>query len=389
MKRPSLLVLSLIGSTLAVAGCADPRPLASGNPPDTLGLMAMAVAGEPAQARGQKVEKPADKTAPNPLDLEKDLPPGVQAEHIVRIRATVNSEPIMDDELRTACYQLLLSANTEAERMQIVKDKLNEMIDREVVLQDAFSKLGGKQAKGGGGKFLDQLKDAASKAFEKEWLRKMMIGNHINNEEEFKKYLRANNMPLEVIRRRWERDFIAMEYLRYNVEKSITKIGHLQMVEYYDKHPDEFKVDDAVQWQDLFISETKHPNREAAKQFAEALANRIRKGEDFAKLAQTHDNGDGKFRPNSAGIGAKRGEIKPPEAEGPLFEMKDGEVRLVEFESGFHVVRLVSRQQSGTKPFNEEVQKQIREKLRREVFTRESKRFVNDLKRKAVIEIAR
>ena len=60
----------------------------------------------------------------------------------------------------------------------------------------------------------------------------------------------------------------------------------------------------------------------------------------------------------------------------------------MELETGFHVVRLVKRQHAGRMPFDEKVQKQIRDKLRNQVFQREMKRLVDSLKRTAVIEIA-
>ena len=57
-------------------------------------------------------------------------------------------------------------------------------------------------------------------------------------------------------------------------------------------------------------------------------------------------------------------------------------------ETGFHIVKLLDRTYQGRKPFNEAVQKEIREKLRQQVFMQEMKRIVNDLKRRAVIEVA-
>ena len=40
---------------------------------------------------------------------------------------------------------------------------------------------------------------------------------------------------------------------------------HPECLAYFLKHPDEFKVDDNVVWQDLFIASAKHSSREAAQ----------------------------------------------------------------------------------------------------------------------------
>ena len=124
--------------------------------------------------------------------------------------------------------------------------------------------------------------------------------------------------------------------------------------------------------------------RAEAHHFAEQLADRARAGEDFAKLAAKYDNGDSSFR-NGDGLGSKRGEIKPSEAENVLFQMKDGDTAVVELEKGFHVVRLVKRDYAGQTPFDEKTQKQIKNKLTNQIGQIEIKRIVNRLKRDAVI----
>jgi peptidyl-prolyl cis-trans isomerase SurA len=301
-----------------------------------------------------------------------------------RIAATVNGEAILDEEVNAAAYQYLPGARSDAERNEILKQQLNQIIDREVVLQDAFEKL-----KDHGQKFITQLEKAARQSFEHEWMQKIMKANGYTDEKLFRKFLRDNHMPLDLIRRQWERNFIAMEYMRHRTEPAMTKIGHLQIMEYYNAHADEFKVDDSLTWQDLFISNYGYPSKEEARQFAEVLAGRIRKGEDFTKLAREFDRGVASLHENAEGVGHKRGEINPSEVEKILFQLKEGQVGpIVEIHTGYHIVRVVKREYAGRMPFDEKVQKLIRDKLKNEVFVREMKRIVADLKRRAEIIIA-
>src|SRR5262249_34395134 len=133
----------------------------------------------------------------------------------------------------------------------------------------------------------------------------------------------------------------------------------------------------------------KHGGQEGARKFAALLADRVKKGEDFVKLAKEFDNGVSSYQDNAEGKGSKRGEIDPPEAEPVLFALRDGEVGPpVEIERGSHVARLREHRRAGRLPFDQKVQKQIRDKLRGEAFQREMKRIVNELKRTAVIEVA-
>jgi hypothetical protein len=370
---------ALLALVVGPSGCqAASRPSLAGLTPDYASLMSLPGCQSPSQARGQK-----PTPLPSFLELGADAP-GNKESRTARIRAVVNGDPILDEEVQAAALQHLIGVSDESQRARILNEKLNEIIDRELLLQDAIARLG-KRAD----RFLEDLTRIAEKEFERQWLYRLMHANKQTDPELFKAMIRAQGLPYEQIRRQWIRNFIAMEYLRSRIEPSITRIGHLQTVEYYEQHPEEFRVEDSVVWQDLFISAANHPTPQAARQFAESLAERARKGEDFVKLAKQFDNGDSSLRENCTGIGTKRGEIQPPEAEPVLFRLKPGEVGpVIEIGSGYHVIRLVERTYAGQRPFDDKVQKAIREKLRGKVFQLEMKRILNDLKQRAIIEVA-
>ncbi len=326
-----------------------------------------------------------------PFKPPESLPQAAPADLVVgqpaaRVGATVNNQVILNEEVLAAAYPGLMAARElpEPERTQrraeIWNQALTQLIEREVVLQDAFAKL-----EKVGKKNIDKLKEEASDQFEKTMLRNWMKAGNFKTEDDLREYLQKQGVSLEMQRRLWERNFMALEYLRSNVHPFIEEIGPRQIFEYYDKHPEDFHRPDSVQWQDLFVLVSeKHPTPADARRFAEELAERARNGEDFAKLAEQYDNGDSAFR-HGAGIGAKRGEIRPPEIENVLFQLKDGETAVVELERGFHVVRVVHREYEGPTPLDEKTQKQIKEKLTNEIAQTEMKRVVNKLKSKAII----
>jgi parvulin-like peptidyl-prolyl isomerase len=384
MGRSRWQRLAGLAAGLVVAGCgATPeRPLLYGGPAQFSFPGPAAVADSLARA-----QKPEPGGPVRQVSTAGAGRPALQfrGEEAARIAAVVNGEAVLMEEVEIAAAQALASARTEAARAEVLKTSLNEVIDREVVLQDAFARLG----KGPGAKFLDKLKEVARQEFEHQWMQPFMRASHIGSEEELKSFMRAHDTDFGAFRRQWERRFLFREYMRQRVEPSLNRVGHEQIVEYYEKHPEEFKVEDKVEWQDLFIAAAQHPTREDARKLAAVLAERVRRGEDFARLANEFDNGDAKFR-GAEGQGGKRGEIRPSEAEAVLWQMHDGEVGpLIELPTGFHVIRLVKRTHAGTLPFNDhQVQKQIRDKLRGEAMEREMKRIIGDLRRKSVIEIA-
>src|SRR5262249_44392301 len=154
-------------------------------------------------------------------------------------------------------------------------------------------------------------------------------------------------LSLDSLKKQFERQFIYQEYLRFRAGPALERIGHEQLLDYYNGHAEEFQTVDSVDWQDLFVAVNRHPGPHAARQYAEGLPQRAVRGDDFVKLVQEFDNGDASYR-NGEGFGHKRGEIKPAEAEPILFALKDGDVGpLVELTNGFHVVRLVKREHAG------------------------------------------
>jgi peptidyl-prolyl cis-trans isomerase SurA len=309
-------------------------------------------------------------------------PGGQQA---VRIVAIVNDVPILDEDVRAAGYQALLQANSREAQQKVLRKTLEQLIDREVVLQDAFIRL----RRNGTDQFINQLKAAAHKAFNDQVVKRMLQRNKMSSEEELRQYLARHGMVLPLIRRHWERNFMMRQYLINRIGPHLQSVGHAEIQQYYDSHAAEFRVEDRVEWQDIFLAHANHGgNPEATRRFATVLIQRIRNGESFESLAtQDFNAGDSALR-KGKGIGHKRGEISPPEVEKVVFSLKEGEVGPpIELPTGFHLVRVVKRQYAGVRPFDEKVQVEIRAKLRQQIYERELKYLVEELKAQTIIEI--
>jgi len=365
--------VTVAGLVLAVVGCGSDRSLlAAGTEPGTN------VSGPASTSR---LQKPEPVEAPQPSPTEGEV--------AVKVRAHVNGLPILDDELRQACYPQLMAIASlpEPERStrqtQIMRAELEKIIERELILDDALARLGKRQ------QAMDKLREAAGKEFDKLVKsykeRARAQGLDVDTDEKFEALLAQQSMNIDGLRRQSERSFMAMEYMRHRIYPSIEKMGHKELRQYYDEHPGEFQAIDRVKWQDIFIAAAKHPSRSAAKAHAEQIAARVRAGEDFATLAKQY--GDG-ISNSGEGYGQRRGEIMPREVEPILFRMREGEVGpVVEQETGYHVIKVVEREYAGQQPFDEKVQSEIKRKLQGVIADREYKRLVNELRRKASVQI--
>jgi parvulin-like peptidyl-prolyl isomerase len=365
----------LVGAAAVIVGTAAPGCES--------GPLLRAAAPEGPAVRLQKAE---GEGLPPPPGGDLPAAPG---EVIAAIRATVNGVPILDSEIREAAigplealYRLPESERAREEQ-KVMDNVLDALIERELLVQDALSKIkrsGKKDA-------LDEVKKAADKEFQR-WLRTAKAS--FKSDEEFKRFLLSRRTSLEGQKRMRERNFIAEEYLRSVVMHIVDRAtGHQELLEYYKKHPEEFTRVDNVQWQDIFVlaSNPRYGgDREAARRAAQGLADRARAGEDFVKLCQEYDDGTASAK-SAAGDGSRRGEIRPAEAEAVLFQMSDGQVGpVLELRDGFHVIRLVKREHAGLMPFDEKVQTTVKDKLRNEVYLRERKRFLDELWKDAQVQ---
>jgi parvulin-like peptidyl-prolyl isomerase len=374
----------LVTAALALfsfAGCESERSALSAADPPT----------RPAEASVSRLQKPDAQGASvrqTTFEAVKESFPGVSNGKVtVQIRAHVNGVAILDDEIRNACYPALIPTlnlpepDRTIQQNEIFRRELQQIIDRELLLQDAFARLSKT-----GTQYLDKLKAAASKEFDKV-VRGLKTRSGCKTDEELKEFLRSQGQSLEGIRRQVERNFMAREYVRSRIFPTVDRIGRQQIIEYFQDHAGEFQVEDSVEWQDIFIDASKYSNRNEARRLAEQLTERARAGQDFLQLAK-FDNGSSSYQ-NAEGLGHRHGEINPPEAEPILFQLHDGEVGpLVEMPTGYHIIRLVKRQYAGQLALDEKTQSEVRRKLQGQVADREAKKLIDELRSKATIEIA-
>jgi len=312
-------------------------------------------------------------------DAKPDSMPA-QGETQVRIVATIGTTPIYDREVREAVYQhselfRLPPFERKAKEKEMYKQELRKLVERELILDELFAMLKDKKQASA----LKGLKDSAAKEADNR-MREIQKTYKIPNEEVLKEFLQAQGLTMAGMRRHFERGFMMQVFLSERLKARVNSIGLYEIRDYYDEHPEEFQTVDSVKWQNLFVRIDRFQSREQAKKYAEDLMNRAR-GEEFAKLIE-FDQGDSKSR-DGFGFGEAKGKINPPELETTILAMKPGEVTMVDFGSGFHIVRIAERNYAGRRPYNDKVQDDIRKKLSGLISEREYYRIVDTLWRKS------
>ena len=360
----------------------------------------------PRLARPQSPDSPAGITLKRPVGTSSEpgpppaiaLPPGVsppvdfnpgvmqtnltiKGTVRVSVRAWVNNRPIFDDEVMQVAgpeFRRLngVSESQRSEEMtKIINGALDQIIEQELLYQDAVRKLEKNNPRG-----LEKLREAVDQEFEKslERMRKAEVSEKQIREIE------------PTARRMMERNLVSTEYARTRIMPWVnSQIGLREIRDYYESHKNEFVTVNRIEWQDIFIPVSpERPTVQDVKTFAEELVNKCRTAEDFNRM-MVYNEGDSKLR-GGAGLGQREGEIRPLELEPILFDLREGEIGpVVPFATGVHIVRIAKREYKRQLPLDEKTQKLVRKKLESQLMEREYKRIVRELRDRAVVRIER
>lgn len=184
-------------------------------------------------------------------------------------------------------------------------------------------------------------------------------------------------------------DFMTREYLTRVVVASVT-VPEDDLKKYYKENESKFLIPEQVKIRHIFVEapkDMKEEEKRKALQKIEALQQRLKKGEDFAKVAQ-----DASEDAESAKRGGELGTISPggtsaEEFEKAAFALKAGEVSdVVTTPYGYHIIKVDERKEKRTATL-EEARDYILKKLQNEYETKKMQEFVEQVSREAGVEV--
>ncbi len=204
------------------------------------------------------------------------------------------------------------------------------------------------------------------------------------SEEEFYNTIQTQGLTIQSLKNRY-RDQILM---RKAVEKEVrTKVDVLpnEITEYYQSHKEEFKQNKKVKVKNILLRAKDEIEFELARVQAEQIIERLKKGEDFEKLAEEYSQGPGASSGGDMGYIEKGQMIKELDEE--VFSLNIGEIsRPIKTDLGYHICKVEDIKYGGVLSL-EEAYGQIYEKLFRMKFQQALKEWLEDLKKKAYISI--
>jgi peptidyl-prolyl cis-trans isomerase C len=327
-------------------------------------------AGSPAGLAAATLQAGAPATPGQATPQPETAAPAVAAQ-LPDIVARVNGQAINKAELEAAVAQVEARAGRPIpaeQRDSIVRGVLNQLIAYRLLVQETVArKIVVSDAD------LDQQIAAIRKQFP--------------SEEVFQQALDRRKMTMERLRTD-TRDSLKIDKMVAAEAAAKGEITSQQVADFYAANPEEFQQKERARASHILIRYP--PNNPTAKEQARAHAAgvlaELKAGKDFATLAKEHSQD-----PVSAAKGGdlgyfERGQLVAPFEEAafslPLAQLSE----LVETPFGYHIVRVVERQQARTVPL-EEARGAIERFLRGEQRQRETQALIESLKAKGKIDI--
>lgn len=150
--------------------------------------------------------------------------------------------------------------------------------------------------------------------------------------------------------------FLGQEYLRKTAAAS-GEVPEAELKKYYREHEKEFVIPERLKVRHIYFAAAKDAAADAkakARAKAEGVAEQLKKGGDFAKLAAEHSEDS-----DTAAAGGDLGYLSPgktnsEEFEKAAFALKGGEISpVVETPFGYHIIKVDERQDQRTATFEE------------------------------------
>ncbi len=287
--------------------------------------------------------------------------------------AKVNDTVITHRELDEAVVTLLPQAsyhrNVTPEKIIELEKKALENLIREELFYRAAMKKGYKVGKADISKRLAEI------------IKRYPSKNAFN--EALKKY----GLKEGDVRKKIEHIMLAQVLVNEEVYKK-SEIQEKELIDYYQKNQDKFQKPEAARLFHILIKvppAASKEEKEKLKKKAEDLLQRLKKGEDFQKLAW--DNSDDPSRVKGGDLGVvHRGRLEP-DVENPAFALKKGELSgIVTSIYGHHILKAVEKLPPQQLKY-EEVKDKLKKELEEKAIDKRLADLIKSLKENARIEI--
>lgn len=289
-----------------------------------------------------------------------------------KVLAVVNDELITQselDEILKPIYQQYKSMYSGDELLlrldEARRNILTQMINDKLILSDARKK-GIKINE-------DEIKEKIDG-----------LKSKFKSEADFQNAIIEQGVTSSQLQKRFEEELLKEEYVSNEIWSKIV-VTPTEINAYYNANIDKFKKEPQVHLLNILIRIKKGEDKEAAKVRADAVLERLKKGENFSELAKLYSEGaDAESGGDIGYVG--QGKLKK-EFDEPIFKLKPGEfTSIIESGTGYHIFMVADKKETETLS-PEEASDSIKEIIYRHKAKARFDDLIEQLKKNAYISI--
>lgn len=302
-----------------------------------------------------------------------------------RVLAIVAGQPILAGEQLVMINEIIQTQAADAppfvhEKMmeQGMRELLPRSIERKMLYQEALLQLP-ETAK------VEDIKKDLYKQVEEKQLPQLLKKYEANNLGELDARLRSLGGSWRALREQIVETeigkFAVMSQL--NVDEDVT---YDQLIRRYMENRDSYRVEEQARWEHLMVSFSKTPDRGEAKRKLVSMGNEVIYGAPFAEVAK---RGSDDFFAAQGGYNdwTKRNSLTNRQLEERVFSEPVGRLSdIIESDSGYHIIRVIERQEAGIISFTE-MQDKLREEILNERQSQALQRVIAKIRNRIPYEI--
>jgi parvulin-like peptidyl-prolyl isomerase len=324
-----------------------------------------------------KAEPKAEPKPEKKAEKKVDKLPGAQAVSLERVSAVVDDTVILESEVATRAVPLMSEngepptdpqARQSAWRTAFHK-ALQQMVEEQLIIQAA------QEAK------LEVTDEEVQKA-----LDSVKTQNHVTDKQ-LETALAGQGTSLAQYKKDIRRQILRLRAVNVLVRPRV-QVSEDEVKAKYEKLSGQSAVVTEVHLRHILVALPDKPqpaDLEAARQKAGEIVARARGGEDFQTLAKQLSQ-DAATKAQGGDLGwYKRGEL-PTEWEEILFAMEPEEVRgPINGPRGLHVFQVIENKKESVRPYAE-VKDQLREQIFQDEMDKQTKVWLQELRKKAHVD---
>ena len=321
---------------------------------------------------GTPASDSASKAQPKEAS-DEEIPPVAPNALFPAVVAEVNGKPILGRDLEQVVRRQLAEIGDpewnslrEEYRGQLVMSSLTSLISSKLIYQKAVA--------------------SGMKATDAEVQAEMQrIAKNFKSDADMNVALANQHTDRATLERGLYQDLVIKKYVDENLNKKIV-VTLEELQKYYSGHPTEFQHPDIVRTSHILIIPAGNTSEQdtLAKQRAEALLARVKKGEDFAKLARENSMDGSASQGGDVGFAPK--DALAPEYAEAAFLLPIGGIQLVKTQYGYHILKVTDKKKEGLSTL-QEVQGQLTDFLKNQKAEAEMAKLVNQLRDQSKVEI--